>query len=56
MMSMDERKEYLSNLADEHGLDIETVLSLAESLGPSEDYDGLVRLLEDAEEMGLNGN
>lgn len=44
------RKEYLENLADEYNVDINTVLTLALMLGESEDFDGLISALEDAEE------
>ena len=36
------RRDYLECLADDHGVDIEDVLALADLLGPSEDFDGLV--------------
>jgi hypothetical protein len=42
-----ERKEYLDNLADEYGIDKYTVYALADMLGESEDYDGLISTLED---------
>lgn len=41
------REEYLHSLADEYGVSDDVVWSLAEVLGPSEDFDGLVSLLED---------
>lgn len=41
------RNEYLKGLADEYGVDIEVVLAGAEMLGPSEDFDGLINMLED---------
>lgn len=41
------RKEYLDHLADETGVDIETVHIMADTLGESEDFDGLVTTLED---------
>lgn len=47
------RKEYLKSLADEYGVSIHTVYSCAELLGESEDFDGLLSALEDAEAMGL---
>lgn len=47
------RREYLLELADIYGLDILTVFSIAEVLGESEDFDGLISALEDAEAMGL---
>ena len=47
------RREYLLELADTYGLDTFTVFSIAEVLGESEDFDGLISALEDAEAMGL---
>lgn len=44
-----DRKEYLDNLADDFGIDNETVYALADVLGESEDFDGLVSALEDYE-------
>jgi hypothetical protein len=41
------RREYLDSLADDLGLDPRTVYLMAEMLGPSEDFDGLVTSLED---------
>lgn len=41
------RSAYLSNLADEFGLELDTVLTIAHTLGPDEDFDGLVISLED---------
>lgn len=41
------RDEYLHHLADEYGVPDEVVWNLAEVLGPNEDFDGLVSLLED---------
>jgi hypothetical protein len=41
------RRDYLENLADEMGLDFIEVFSLAYTLGPSEDFDGLVTMCED---------
>jgi len=41
------RKEYLLDLADTLGIDADTVLMLADLLGPNEDFDGLVTSLED---------
>lgn len=48
------RTEYLESLADEHGLDFETVSDLSELLGESEDFDGLANACQDAEAMGYN--
>lgn len=41
------RADYLRQLADETGCGIDIVHMLAELLGPSEDFDGLVTSLED---------
>jgi len=41
------RDHYLGTLADDYGVDLETVLCLADLLGPNEDFDGLVTTLED---------
>ncbi len=43
----DNRTAYLQALAEDVGVDIKTVLTLADLLGPSEDFDGLVTSLED---------
>lgn len=43
------RKAYLLNLALEYDIDEELVLALADVLGPSEDFDGLVSSLQDLE-------
>ena len=42
------RREYLEGLCDEYPRSI--VYALADLLGPSEDFDGLVTALEDAAE------
>lgn len=41
------RSAYLKYLAEEYNVDFFTVTSLAEVLGPNEDFDGLVSALED---------
>ena len=43
------RQEYLTTLADDFGIDRETVYMMADILGPNEDFDGLVTALEDFE-------
>lgn len=44
----EDREDYLSCLAEDYGLDLEEVVRpLAELLGPSEDFDGLIASLED---------
>lgn len=45
------RKEYLEELAENYGVKLETVSVLADTLGPSEDFDGLISALEDAESL-----
>lgn len=43
-----DREDYLSCMAEEYDLDLEDVVRpLADLLGPSEDFDGLVSALED---------
>jgi hypothetical protein len=42
------RRAYLDSLADDFGLDRDTVYALAGVLGSSEDFDGLVIACEDA--------
>lgn len=44
-----DRFEYLDHLADEYGVSIELVYGLADMLGPSEDFDGLINALEEIE-------
>ena len=41
------REDYLDSLAEEYGVAKMAVISLAEMLGPNEDFDGLVNALED---------
>jgi hypothetical protein len=41
------RRDYLASLADDLGIDKQTVFSIASLLGASEDFDGLVTTLED---------
>ena len=44
------RRDYLDNLADDMGIQRDTVYALAGMLGSSEDFDGLVTALEDIAE------
>ena len=46
------RKAYLIDLADNYGIDVQTVFALASILGSNEDFDGLVTALEDLEFEG----
>ena len=41
------RREYLKQLAEDYGVDTQTVFALANVLGPDEDFDGLVLAIED---------
>ena len=43
------RKDYLNSLAVDYGVDRITVYSLANMLGETEDFDGLIAELEDIE-------
>lgn len=47
------RKDYLESLADEYGVDKDVVFAFAELLGPSEDFDGLIVMIEDDIYAGL---
>jgi hypothetical protein len=42
------RKDYLRSMADWYGVAPDQVDFLADILGPSEDFDGLISTLEDA--------
>ena len=44
-----DKDDYMTCLSEDYGVPIEDVYSLAEMLGESEDFDGLVSALEDAE-------
>lgn len=46
------RTEYLKSLAEDYGVGA-VVGVLAETLGPSEDFDGLISALEDLDNFGL---
>jgi hypothetical protein len=41
------RKDYLYSVAEDYGVPHRIVLSLADFLGPDEDFDGLVNAVED---------
>ncbi|GHU97933.1 hypothetical protein AGMMS49546_39080 [Spirochaetia bacterium] len=47
-----DREDYLKNLADDWGLELFAVNMVADLLGPSEDFDGLVSELEDMDCIG----
>ena len=43
-----DREDYLSCIAEDYGLDLEQVVRpIADLLGPAEDFDGLIAMLED---------
>lgn len=48
----EDRKDYLQCLAEENEVDFRTVEALADLLGESEDFDGLVTSVQDAAMMG----
>jgi len=41
------RRDYLDSLAEDFDIDRDTVYMMADLLGPTEDFDGLVTSLED---------
>jgi hypothetical protein len=43
------RRDYLESLAEDYGIDTDTVFAMASILGSSEDFDGLISSLEDLE-------
>jgi hypothetical protein len=50
-MGYKDRADYLDDMADSTGVDSYVVDSLAEILGPNEDFDGLVNAMDDYAEM-----
>ena len=47
------RRDYLTSLASDFGIDTEIVFSIAGMLGSNEDFDGLVTELEDYQSIGM---
>jgi len=47
------REEYLEELAERFEVDLYTVITLSEVFGESEDFDGLINMLEDHSEYCL---
>lgn len=43
-----DREDYLSCMSEDYGVPLHQVQALANLLGPSEDFDGLISALEDA--------
>jgi hypothetical protein len=48
-----DRDDYLANLAEDFGIELLAVRVIADMLGPSEDFDGLLSELEDFSYIGL---
>ena len=48
-----DRADYLNSIADDRGVDPYLVNMMADILGDSEDFDGLISGLEDFEDLGL---
>jgi hypothetical protein len=49
-----DRKSYLRSLAREHGVSPSVVFSLADLLGPDEDFDALPMQIEDWQDSNLH--
>lgn len=47
-----DRRAYLYGLSEDYGIPIERVEALAELLGPTEDFDGLLTMLAEMEDEG----
>ena len=47
------RRDYLTSLADDFGVDEEAVFAIASILGSGEDFDGLICELEDYQSVGI---
>jgi len=47
----DNRTDYLADLAKEYDVPSYVVMALADALGPNEDFDGLIIMLQDAAGM-----
>lgn len=48
----DDRAHYIECLAEDYGVDLATVQAMADLLGPTEDFDGLVSSVQDICDMG----
>jgi len=46
-----DREDYLNSLADDRGIDRMTIDVIADVLGESEDFDGLINALEDLDDF-----
>lgn len=47
----EDRQAYLFMLSEDMGIPLYMVYAIADSLGPNEDFDGLISVLEDYEEI-----
>lgn len=47
----DSRLEYLIDLAEQYYIPVEIVISIANLLGPEEDFDGLISMIQDYSEV-----
>lgn len=45
------REDYIRQLADDYGLNVNEVRAISQMFGPSEDFDGLVAMVSDYSEM-----
>jgi hypothetical protein len=50
------RRDYLESLAEDYGVELDSVLSLASTLGAEEDFDALVTAVEDLSAWQMLGN
>jgi len=46
-----DRKDYLVCIAEDYGVELCNVNAIADMLGPTEDFDGLVAMVQDMEFM-----
>jgi hypothetical protein len=46
-----DREDYLQCMAEDYDISLEEVKAIADSLGETEDFDGLVMLLQDYKEL-----
>lgn len=46
-----DRQHYLECMSEDYGVDMITVQALSDMLGESEDFDGLISVLEDASNL-----
>jgi len=51
-LGFETRKQYLESLADDFGISKQKVMMIADLLGETEDFDGLITSLEDLESEG----